>query len=66
MANENDEITFKERDIIEGIDIYGEPFKGTINGFVGRLYLATVKIEGVCYGTTVDLTNNSIRKIEYI
>jgi hypothetical protein len=66
MTNKNDKITFKERDIVEGIDIYGNPVRGTIDGFIGSIYYATVKIEGVCCGTTVNLANNSVRKIEFI
>lgn len=60
----NNKITFKKDDKIEGIDIYDNPInKAVINGFVSSLGYATVKIEGVCYGTIVDLTNNSVRKI---
>ncbi|NRU52439.1 hypothetical protein [Clostridium beijerinckii] len=59
----NDKITFKKDDNIEAIDIYGEPIKGTIDGFIGSINYAIVKIEGLCCGTTVDLTNNSVRKI---
>lgn len=58
-------MVFCKNDKIEGVDIYGNPVKeGLINGFISKLGYATVKIEGLCCGTTVDLTNNSVRKIE--
>jgi hypothetical protein len=64
MLNNNGKITFKKNEMIEAMDIYGNPTKGVINGFIGSLGYATIKIEGVCGGTTVDLNNNSVRKIE--
>lgn len=55
---------FSKNNVVKGMDIYDKPVEGKIDGFVGSFGLATIRIDGCCYGTTVNLTNGSINKIE--
>lgn len=55
---------YSKGDMISGVDIYNKPVEGCIDGIVPSFGTAVVKIKGQCYGTIVDLTNNSVSKIE--